>query len=109
MNTLNLTAPNLFDWPIYCRQLPAEAVQKVKESINAPENLKIIPTSIHEQVVIKLLFFSPQPLMKRCVLEMGGIWGGAIGGRVILWSVHHWVYICPQVMAKILNKIYPAT
>lgn len=33
-----------------------EALQELKDVINSPENLRIIPTSIHVQVVIKSLF-----------------------------------------------------
>ena len=46
------------------------------------------------QVVLKPLFLSSKPMTKRCVVETGGV-GGAIGGRVILRSVHHQIYICP--------------
>ena len=55
MRTL-ISTPSLIDWLIYFRQLPAEALKEIKDAINAPENLRIVPTLVHEQVVIKPLF-----------------------------------------------------
>jgi hypothetical protein len=46
-------------------QLPAEALQELKETINAPENLRIIPTSIHVQVLL-VFGLSQRPLINKC-------------------------------------------
>ena len=37
---------------MYLSKLPAETLKEIKNTLNAPENLRIIPTELHAKVVI---------------------------------------------------------